>query len=99
MNVIEKQDLERLRALKDKIVNETEHDLMVEVQQQLVKWISEQGFTQTQAAHVLGITQPRVSNLVAGKLDKFSLPGMIRLAIKAGLKIEISLESLPPLQS
>lgn len=96
-DVLTQEEFTALCALKEQMAAQVEVDLMHEVQTQLVNWIATQGYTQTQAAHVLGITQPRVSNLVAGKLDKFSLAGVLRLAIKAGLKIEINLQPLPPI--
>ncbi len=96
--VITQEEFEELCARKEQMAIQVESDLMHEVQTQLVNWIATQGYTQTQAAHVLGITQPRVSNLVAGKLDKFSLAGVLRLAIKAGLKIEINLQPIPSVE-
>jgi predicted XRE-type DNA-binding protein len=46
--------------------------------------IAENGWTQEQAAAVLRIGQSRVSDLVRGKWDKFSLDMLVTLATRAG---------------
>ncbi|MGH6631358.1 MAG: helix-turn-helix domain-containing protein [Burkholderiales bacterium] len=51
--------------------------------------IEERGWTQAEAAEQLRIGQSRVSDLVRGKWDKFSLDMLITLATRAGLKIEL----------
>jgi len=52
----------------------------------LRKLIAERGWTQEEAARRLGIGQSRVSDLVRGKWDKFSLDMLITLAERAGKK-------------
>jgi len=47
--------------------------------------------TQTEAAKVLGITQARVSDLKRGKIDRFSMDLLVRLAARAGLKPTLKL--------
>ncbi|MFN8470228.1 MAG: helix-turn-helix transcriptional regulator [Caldilineaceae bacterium] len=49
------------------------------------------GMTQTEAAERLGITQSRVSDLVRGKWDKFSLEMLIMLEARAGRTITLDL--------
>ncbi len=53
--------------------------------------IEERGWTQTEVAELLRIGQSRVSDLVRGKWDKFSLDILITLATRAGLKVELKL--------
>ena len=48
--------------------------------------IDERGWTQQEASERLGIGQSRVSDLVRGKWDKFSLDMLITLAARAGQK-------------
>ena len=48
--------------------------------------IDEKGWTQAEAAKVLGIAQSRVSDLVRGKWERFSLDMLITLASRAGLR-------------
>ena len=53
--------------------------------------IRDEAWTQTDAAAVLGISQSRVSDLIRGKWDKFSLDRLITLATRAGKKVELKL--------
>jgi predicted XRE-type DNA-binding protein len=52
--------------------------------------IAERGWTQVQAAQQFGIGQSRVSDLVRGKWDKFSLDMLISLAARAGKRVEVA---------
>jgi predicted XRE-type DNA-binding protein len=52
--------------------------------------VQTEGWTQAQAAERFGIAQSRVSDLVRGKWDKFSLDMLITLAARAGHKVELS---------
>jgi len=53
--------------------------------------IEEHGWTQAEAAERFQIGQSRVSDLVRGKWDKFSLDMLITLATRAGLKVKLKL--------
>jgi predicted XRE-type DNA-binding protein len=53
--------------------------------------IRDKHWTQAEAAKVLGISQSRVSDLIRGKWDKFSLDMLITLATRAGKKVELKL--------
>ncbi len=46
-----------------------------------------QGLTRAQAAKRLGISQPRVNDLLRGKIDKFSLDALVIMLNKAGMHI------------
>ena len=60
--------------------------LRAEVMLRLEQLVKERGWTQTEAARHLGVTQPRVSRLVKGKWQDFSLDMLLTLAMRAGLK-------------
>jgi predicted XRE-type DNA-binding protein len=49
---------------------------------------------QARAARRLGITQPRLNDLLHGKINKFSLDALLTLATRAGLKVRIDVR--PP---
>lgn len=57
----------------------------------LEQWLEKSGMTQTQAANVLGVTQARVSDLKRGKINRFSMDLLVRLAARAGLKPRLKL--------
>jgi predicted XRE-type DNA-binding protein len=47
--------------------------------------------TQAPAARRLGITQPRLNDLLDGKINKFSLDTLLTLATRAGLKVKVEI--------
>jgi predicted XRE-type DNA-binding protein len=49
--------------------------------------------TQARAARRLGITQPRLNDLLHGKINKFSLDTLLTLATRAGLKVKIDVRA------
>lgn len=51
--------------------------------------IAREGLSQSQAAKVLGVTQPRVSDLMRGKIDLFSLDTLVNMLAAADLHIEM----------
>jgi len=61
--------------------------LMMEIKAHIQK----SGLTQTAAAELLGITQPRVSDLMRGKIDLFGIDMLVNIATAAGLKVEMHL--------
>lgn len=62
-------------------------DLMIAIE----KHIAAQGWTQAQAAKLMGITQPRVSKLLKRKWDDFSMDMLVTLATRLGLHYELKL--------
>ena len=53
--------------------------------------VEKRNWTQVEAAKVLGISQSRVSDLMRGKWDKFSLDMLVTLATRAGLHCKLKL--------
>lgn len=51
--------------------------------------IKAQAWTQVEAARHLGVTQPRVSDLLRGKIDLFSLDTLVNMATAAGLRLDL----------
>lgn len=51
--------------------------------------IKAKGWTQAEAAKALGVTQPRVSALMRGKIGMFSLDSLINMLTALGLKVDI----------
>lgn len=54
-------------------------------------FIRSSGMTQAEAAQKLGIAQSRVSDLMRGKWDKFSLEMLIALEARIGRKVKLEL--------
>ena len=51
--------------------------------------IARRGWTQSQAARGLGVTQSRISDLTRGKWEKFSLDMLVTLAVLGGLRVQL----------
>ncbi|MGI8839271.1 MAG: helix-turn-helix domain-containing protein [Caulobacteraceae bacterium] len=62
-------------------------NLLIAVDQRVRSW----KITQAEAAGRLGITQPRLNDLLRGKIGKFSLDTLIDLATRAGLCVRIDI--------
>jgi predicted XRE-type DNA-binding protein len=60
-------------------------DLMTDLR----KLIKAKKLTQAKAAEIFGVSQSRVSDLMRGKWEKFSLEMLITLATKAGMHITL----------
>ena len=51
--------------------------------------IEQSGLNQSQAAKVLGVTQPCVSDLMRGKIDLFAIDTLVAMLAAAGLQVEL----------
>jgi len=58
--------------------------------------IERAGLNQTQAAQLLNVTQPRVSDLVRGKVALFGLDALVNMATAAGLHVELTVSEATP---
>jgi predicted XRE-type DNA-binding protein len=54
---------------------------------ELAKMIEARGWTQAEAAKRLEVTQPRISDLMRGKLDRFSIDTLIAMLSLAGANV------------
>lgn len=55
--------------------------------------VAARGWTQVQAAQALGVSQSRISDLVRGKWQQFSLDMLITLAVRSGRRVHVALEA------
>jgi predicted XRE-type DNA-binding protein len=62
--------------------------LMLEIEDH----IKHEGWTQAEAAKRLGVTQPRISNLMRGKINAFGLDMLVKMATAAGLRITLHIQ-------
>lgn len=63
--------------------------LRAELAETLRKWMEHKHLSQAQVARKLGIAQPRVSEIVRGKVELLSLDYLAGLCAKAGLALDI----------
>ena len=57
------------------------------------KYISEHKLTQGAAARLMGVSQPRVSDLVTGKIDKFTIDMLVNMLAKAHVSIALVIDN------
>jgi predicted XRE-type DNA-binding protein len=55
--------------------------------------IERKNWTQAEAARHLGVTQPRVNDLLQGRISKFSLDALVNMAAAVGLRVSVQLET------
>jgi predicted XRE-type DNA-binding protein len=63
-------------------------DLMIQVQ----KIIAARGLKQKSAAKILGVTQPRVSALLRGRIDLFSTDALIDILARLGAQVRLTVK-------
>jgi predicted XRE-type DNA-binding protein len=63
--------------------------IRVELMAQVTRLIRERRLTQTGAAKILRVSQPRVSDLVRGKADRFSIDALVTMLGHAGEEVSI----------
>jgi predicted XRE-type DNA-binding protein len=52
--------------------------------------IEREKLTQARAAKLFGVSQPRISDLVRGKIELFSIDGLVNMLASAGRHVEVS---------
>lgn len=65
--------------------------MRAELMAQMRLTIEKRNWTQAEAAKNLGVSQSRISDLMRGKWDKFSLDMLVTLASRAGLSCKLKL--------
>ncbi len=65
-------------------------DVMIAIQKVVDSW----KLTQSDAAKKLSITQPRLNDLLRGRIQKFSLEALMDLANAAGLTVKVNVKKL-----
>ncbi len=63
-------------------------DLMLDAR----RYIEEQDLTQRAAATRLGVSQPRISDLMRGHIEKFTIDTLVNMLSAAGLRVRIAVE-------
>ena len=74
---------------EDAVTMTMRSNVMIAINDEVRGWDT----TQARAARRLGITQPRLNDLLHGKINKFSLDTLLTLATRAGLKVKIDVRS------
>jgi predicted XRE-type DNA-binding protein len=59
---------------------------------QIEELIQESGWTQAEAAKRCGVTQPRINDLLRGRITRFSIDALVNIAAALGRKVKVSLD-------
>ncbi len=54
--------------------------------------VKQNGWTQAEAAERCGVTQPRINDLLRGRIARFSVDALVNIAAALGRKVRVSLE-------
>ena len=76
-------------AIEDTPVQAENMKLRSSLLMALKRHLEAAGLSQAQAAVLLGVTQPRVSDLMRGKINLFGLDALVNMASAAGLHVEL----------
>jgi predicted XRE-type DNA-binding protein len=69
----------------EKAVLEIKSGLMDEIRQ----YLKQENLTQEKAAEILGVSQPRISDISTGKISKFTIDALVSILAKAGIIVEV----------
>ena len=64
-----------------------------ELMRKVISIIQSKKMTQKEAASCCGITQPRVNDLLRGRISKFSLDALVNIASALGQEVHINLKA------
>jgi predicted XRE-type DNA-binding protein len=57
----------------------------------LTGYIQEKKITQSRAARIMAVSQPRISDLVRGKIGLFTIDTLVNMVTAAGLKVDVDI--------
>ena len=76
-------------AIGDSASEAASMKLRAEVANQIIERMQARKLTQAKAAELIGVTQPRISDLMRGRLNLFSLDALVDMADRVGLQTRV----------
>ena len=67
--------------------------LRAELMQRIAAIVKDRGWTQTEAASHCGITQPRMNDLLRGRVSRFSLDALVNIATALGQRVHLEVDA------
>ncbi len=64
-----------------------------ELMQKITAIVKESSWTQSEAARRCGVTQPRINDLLQGRVSRFSLDALVNIATAIGRRVHIELDA------
>jgi predicted XRE-type DNA-binding protein len=92
-----KQQVEHYASVWDAVADTPEEAANLRARAELMHKIEaivrESGWTQTEAAQRCGVTQPRMNDLLRGRVSRFSLDALVNIATALGRRVRMELEA------
>ena len=67
--------------------------LRSELMDKITALIEKNGWTQVEAAKHCSVTQPRINELLKGRISRFSLDALVNIAARLGQRVHVELEA------
>ncbi|MDH4287859.1 MAG: helix-turn-helix domain-containing protein [Aquincola sp.] len=64
-----------------------------DLMRQIAELIRAEGWKQVEAAERCGVTQPRINDLLRGRVSRFSLDALVNIATALGRRVSVELEA------
>lgn len=92
-----KTKTERFASIWDALADTTEEaanlKVRAELMQKIAALVQDRGWTQAAAAEHCGISQPRINDLLRGRISRFSLDALVNIAAALGQQVHVELEA------
>lgn len=67
--------------------------IRAELIHKITEIVGEKAWTQAEVAQHCGLPQPRINDLLGGRISRFSLDALVNIAISLGLRVTVELDS------
>jgi len=74
-------------ALEDDVVLAENLKLRSALMMKIAEYVEQSGLTQTEAARQLGTTQPRLNDVIKGRIDKCTVDRLVNMLSQAGFRV------------
>ena len=64
-----------------------------DLMRQIAAFVKRRGWTQVEAAQHCGVTQPRINDLLRGRVSRFSLDALVNISTALGCRVRVDLEA------
>ena len=81
-------------ALADTSEQAADLQARADLMRQIAELIQAEGWKQVEAAERCGVTQPRINDLLRGRVSRFSLDALVNIATALGRRVSVELEAV-----
>jgi predicted XRE-type DNA-binding protein len=80
-------------AIADSPAEAANLELRYQLMEKISGIVKLNGWTQAEAAKRCGVTQPRINNLLRGRISRFSIDALVNIASALGNKVRVTIEN------